>query len=189
MNPLSTTAMRPKLVEEITHCLEAMPISLVRGRSDPEWTAEIKKGIGTIGLKHEYLVCASGFPEANTQEWLCDLVWFRNTPEGHLQEVALVLESEWNWLPDAIRYDFEKLLVAKAPIKVMVFQDYNGNLDELWSLLETSIRCYVSKDLDETYILAAFRETEHAFTIKTCHASELLPATVVTVSESRPPPV
>jgi len=38
---------------------------------------------------------------------------------------------EWNQDLYEIRYDFEKLLVAKSPNQVMIFQDYGGNLEQL----------------------------------------------------------
>jgi hypothetical protein len=80
--------------------------------------------------------------------------------------VALVLESEWSRDPWHIQEDFEKLLVAKAPIKVMVFQNYGNNLPDLWRLLKDGIRIFEKQASDETYILAAYKREEHEFEIQ-----------------------
>ena len=79
----------------------------------------------------------------------------------------MILESEWNRDPYEIRYDFEKLLIAKSPIKVMVFQDSKDNLPLLWSLLETGIRTFKTEPTSEKYILAGFKNAEYEFEIRT----------------------
>jgi hypothetical protein len=94
-------------------------------------------------------------------------VWYRNEPPGHLREIGLILESEWCKDEFQIRYDFEKLLIAKSPIKVMVFQDFEDNLPKLWSLLETGIRTFRTEPANEKYILAAFRNQDYSFEVKT----------------------
>ena len=120
------------------------------------------------------LATASGYPGPADREWLFDLIWFENSPEKHLKRLVLALESEWNRHPDEILYDFEKLLVAHAPLKVMVFQDNGRNLPELWQMFETSLQTYAQHDADELYLFAAFQETPHAFTVKAVRVQELL---------------
>ena len=86
----------------------------------------------------------------------------------------MALESEWNRHPDEILYDFEKLLVARAPLKVMIFQDNGGNLDALWQMFEKSMQTYAHHDPTELYVWAAFQETRHEFTVKAARVEELL---------------
>ena len=78
----------------------------------------------------------------------------------------MVLESEWCRDADGIHYDFEKLLVAKAPIKVMIFQNHKDNLDALWAMLAEGILRYRNHDLGETFVLAAFQNETQKFVIK-----------------------
>jgi hypothetical protein len=162
------------LAERVSDFLKRLPIELPRGRSDTEWTTHIKCGVGQIGLDAGLLATASGYPTPADQEWLFDLIWFENSEQKHLKRLVLALESEWNRHPDEICYDFEKLLVARAPLKVMVFQDNGRNLPELWQMFETSLQTYAQHDADELYLFAAFQETPHEFMVKMIRVQELL---------------
>jgi RNAse (barnase) inhibitor barstar len=154
--------------------LKALPTQLPRGHSDTEWTSQIKCGIGQIGLEAGLLATASGYPTPKDREWLYDLIWFQNSPQKHLERLVMALESEWSRDPDEILYDFEKLLVARAPLKVMIFQDNGRNLDALWQMFEKSLQTYAHHDPTELYVWAAFQETRHEFTVKAARVEELL---------------
>jgi hypothetical protein len=152
---------------EIISAITSIPATIQPGRGDGEWTAAIKRSLITLGRSKGYSVCASGFPEECEREWLFDLVWYRNEPQEHLREIGLVLESEWSRNPAHIKYDFEKLLVAKSPIKVMVFQDDKDNLPKLWPLLEVSIRTFQTAPTGEKYILVAYENAKDTFSVRT----------------------
>ncbi len=165
------TVERTNLESEIISTIKAIPKAIERGTCLARWTATLKRALIDLGKKNNYRVCAAGFlPDDCDIEWLYDLVWFRNDPPEHLREIGLVLESEWSKVPFDIKYDFEKLLVAKSPIKVMVFQDYQENLPQMLSLLETGIRCFRAEPANESYIFAGFRNSEYAFEFKTIRA-------------------
>jgi hypothetical protein len=155
---------------EIISAITSIPATIPPGRGDGEWTTAIKRGLIALGRKRGYSICTSGFPGECDNEWLYDMVWYRNDPPDHLREIGLVLESEWSIDPFQIKYDFEKLLVAKSPIKVMVFQDYKDNLSKLWSLLETGIRTFQTVPAGEKYILAAYENAKGAFEVRTVTA-------------------
>ena len=150
---------------EIISAITGIPATIPPGRGDAEWTAAIKRALMGLGKKNGYNVC--GFPPECENEWLYDMVWYRGVSPGHLREIGMILESEWNRDPYEIRYDFEKLLIAKSPIKVMVFQDYKDNLPQLWSLLETGIRTFKTEPASEKYILAGFKNADYEFEIRT----------------------
>ena len=164
----------PALAARIEAFLKALPTHLPRGHSDTEWTTQIKCDIGQIGLDAGLLATASGYPTPKDREWLYDLIWFQNSPEKHLEKLVMALESEWSRDPDEILYDFEKLLVARAPLKVMIFQDNGGNLDALWQMFEKSMQTYAHPDPTELYVWAAFQETRHEFMVKMARVEELL---------------
>src|SRR5437660_330921 len=111
------------LESEIISALEAVPAQIPGGMGEGVWTTAIKSSLIALGKKHGYGVCASGFPNKCDAEWLYDLVWFRNDRAQHLREVGLVAESELRVEPAEIKFDFEKLLVARSPLILMVFQD------------------------------------------------------------------
>jgi hypothetical protein len=156
------------LEEEIISAIKSLPNSIPRGTGDKKWTAAIKRALMEIGKRNKYEVC--GFPPECEKEWLYDMLWYRNEPPGHLREIGLVLESEWEKNLYAIRTDFEKLLIAKSPIKVFVFQDFKKNLAQLWSLLETGIGTFKTEPANETYILACFQNGEYEFAVRTITA-------------------
>lgn len=166
---------RPELTSRIEDAIitriKKLPDDLGKGRGDTDWTVELMRVIGTLGHEQGWAVCASKCRELFDGGWLYDLTWYRNGPNDHLNELGLVLESEWRRNLGFIKFDFEKLLAAKAPIKVLVFQDWNGNLPQLWSFLETGIACFKPQGLHETYILAAYQEDKHEFTVRTIKAA------------------
>lgn len=164
----------PALAVRIEVFLTDLPGQLPPGHSNTKWTTRIKSGIGQIGLEAGLLATASGYPTPKDREWLYDLIWFQNSPEKHLERLVMALESEWSRDPDEILYDFEKLLVARAPLKVMIFQDNGENLDALWQMFEKSMQTYAHHDPTELYVWAAFQETRYAFMVKTARVEELL---------------
>jgi hypothetical protein len=146
----------------ITTILENLPSKLGRGRTNLTWTRQIMDEIGAFGIENEWEVCTAGFPDRFHGGWLYDLVWFRNDPTGHLADVGLVLESEWGGVPE-IKYDFEKLLLAKADLKVMVFQADDRSTATLLDYLEKAIRTFREKNASEIYVLAAFNNSSFKF--------------------------
>ena len=86
------------------------------------WTKEIKTRLCKIGNDLGYYTCASQVDRkcVNQGEWLFDVAWLDwETKDKNLKSVPLVAESEWGDL-DHIRDDFQKLLVARADIRLMV---------------------------------------------------------------------
>jgi len=82
---------------------------------------KIKKLLGDLGKRLGYKVCASTWDKKYNSEWLYDLVWYRENDEEYLVEVPLVVECEWGTnTKKHIKFDFEKLLLAKAGIKLMI---------------------------------------------------------------------
>lgn len=73
----------------------------------------------------------------SNHEWLYDLIWYCYNDSEHyaLTELLLAMESEWggrryssnndNSDPyGEVKYDFQKLLVCNAPIKLMIFKEH-----------------------------------------------------------------
>lgn len=165
----------PSLAEiaaAITELFDKLPTRLGDGRTDREWTTQLKEDISSLGETHGWTICTSGFKERFDGEWLYDLIWYRNDSDNHLTEVYLVLESEWQISPSAIKYDFEKLLLAKATLKVMVFQSYEQDISGIFSLLERGICVFQKRSADETYILAGFNIDTSEFVVRQINGNQ-----------------
>lgn len=93
-----------------------------------------------MGHKLGFRVHANGLTAADLKEievefvndeWLFDLHWFTNGVEPYsVQSLPLVVECEWNprrkgdskTLYSGIKYDFQKLLIANADLRLMIFK-------------------------------------------------------------------
>jgi hypothetical protein len=88
--------------------------------NDADWTLETFKELTLIGDAAGYEVRYTN-KAADHREWLWDLVWLERSSSGRaLSRLRLAVESEWT-LQNVV-YDFEKLLVAHSPLRLMIFQ-------------------------------------------------------------------
>ena len=145
----------------------------IDGANDARWTRVVKEQFIQLGKQYGYFTCTSGFEECDG-EWLFDLCWYANNDpkyepdveKRHMSQFVLALESEWNPSFTHIKGDFEKLLVVKAPFKVMIFQASNRTVDELFDKLEECIKFFSSKPVGERYILACYENNTGRFKTK-----------------------
>ncbi len=110
---------------------------------------------------------ASG--ERGKKELLYDVVWTSSPEEnGDFQDVYLICETEIARSKQAILQDFRKLLIGKAPMKVMVFAladpehhltVHNG--DDLREEMRNMIFRYRNTEVGEVYILIELGPAEH----------------------------
>jgi len=162
----TSTPSPSQIAAAIAESSNSLPDRIGPGKGDRVWTTHLKDVIGTLGEKYDWTICAGGFKGRFEGGWLYDLVWYKEA-SGHLSDVYLVLESEWGKRRAHIKYDFEKLLLAKAKLKVMVFQTNNREIEDLFSFLEEGIRAFpLSQCADETYLLMAFNNDTFKFDIR-----------------------
>jgi hypothetical protein len=76
------------------------------------------------------------------------------------------MESEWKVAPYEIKHDFEKLLLAKASLKIMVFRANEHKIKEIFNLLESGIRAFQTKTPGEIYILAGYNDIYGEFDVR-----------------------
>lgn len=91
--------------------------------------------------------------ERDKHEFMLDVVvWDRSDREG----VALAVESEWSQNVKEVAEDFWKLLVVKAPVKLMIFACTNRprkfSQEAVWSELSDCINRYRDHMKDELYV-------------------------------------
>lgn len=126
---------------------------------DPKWTREIKNRICTLGEKMGFGVCASGTKKKDRwEEWLYDVTWFKNNKKDeYIAYFPLVLECEWRDEKE-ISYDFEKLLLARARHRVMIFQEERkkSNAQEIIEKLKEEARRFKDSQSGDRYFFAGW---------------------------------
>ena len=88
--------------------------------TDRAWTQEIMTRLCKTGQEHNCHVRVSRVDNADGGEWLYDMTWLQYNERRQLSDVKLVLECEWDYFR-GVCYDFEKLLLAKAHLRCMIF--------------------------------------------------------------------
>ena len=125
----------------------------------PEWTRQVKNALIRLGHEeYEYI----SYPHCGRSEFLYDVTWLKTTDgtaDGRLTQVPLVAEVEWGDKGD-VWYDFQKLLVARAGVRVMIFDDREGLL---LAELQDHIRHYACGG--DRYLLARYIALEDGFEV------------------------
>ena len=86
----------------------------------------------------------------NNGEWLYDLTCLIYDGDGYLNHIPLVAECEWG-NQDQVYDDFQKLLLARADVRVMVFDSRQWEPDEdKFAELENYIRKCAHTQLGDT---------------------------------------
>ena len=127
--------------------------------SDGDWTMGVDHELATIGKGKHYIVrCCKNTPARNGPGFLFDHVWLSCDRDNNLKTCKMILECEWNQHDKKIREDFCKLLLGKAPLKIMVFQKATeSEVGETFEKIETWIHKFTYADsAKETYLLCGF---------------------------------
>ncbi len=110
--------------------------------------------------------------EEQTREFLLDAVWWRRKKEGRNEEMALAVECEWGAkdphkpgnrtieeVVSMVEQDFDKLLVVKCPLKLMIFctdkagtGDYEGMRVAVVEKMEAYLSQYAHHIEGECYL-------------------------------------
>jgi hypothetical protein len=111
---------------------------------DRQWTDGIHQRMCEIGHSHAFLVFASKSRcvAADGPEWLYDHHWRVSNDENTFIRIPLVMEIEWGFgaktIFGKIVEDFQMLVLARADLRVMVFQcdDVASVTDKLIAMVE-----------------------------------------------------
>lgn len=108
-------------------------------------------------------ICANGVDGqyAEGREWLYDVACLQYADEEFsfpLERVYMVAECEWG-REQSVYADFQKLLVARADLKVMVF-DSTRIGDDKFVVMENLIEGYRHTQTGDIYLLAAWTGNE-----------------------------
>ena len=125
------------------------------------------KHIGKIGQTLKWSVASGKYPDADyLGDWLFDMTWYHADEQDQMLSLGMVLESEWGRYWTDIRFDFEKLLIADAPIKVMVFEEVEAPL-VLFGRLKERVTSYEGIKNGQTYLFACFKGATRDFEFDT----------------------
>ncbi len=91
---------------------------------------------------------------ADFGEWLFDMIWLKYDQQQRMEGVYLVAESEWGSKEDVLD-DFQKLLVARATVRVMVYDAHNAG--DMTECFREHIGAFHGS-ADDTYVVIAYDE-------------------------------
>ena len=139
----SLNEIEQRILEELNEFSKLYFSADNKDRSGKFVTKSILKRVGDIGKDLKFDVCASGFKDIFYGEWLYDMVWYKEEKvTEYLLEVVLVLECEQAYgIPD-IKYDFEKLLLANAKMRIMICLAGKTPVDEIKNYFIKAVEAY-----------------------------------------------
>ena len=149
----------------IQSALDAIPGRAMaeQWQGETPWSVAVKSAIVSVGREFGWLTAANGCETEEGKEWLYDVVWYQSDCAHHMTDVPLVAESEWGD-ENAIKEDFEKLLVSRSRYRVMVFQ---ADSDEAVLRLFQKMRLWIAKfhrtTVGDRYLLAGWAKSHWKF--------------------------
>jgi hypothetical protein len=136
---------------------------------DREWTIAIKKRLIDIAEKYSLSVNCNIYGEKykhnDGREWLYDLIIYSSN-NGYFDEVYLVCESEWSLDFDAIKWDFEKLLVARSKVHLLVYKGSPEKHDEYKDDFIAEIEKSGSCSNGDVYLFAIYNTSDDSFFVE-----------------------
>ena len=155
---------RMRLVREIQLALDTVHAhSVGQHWSDTEWTRHVKTALCTAcrdtceRTPRQIKLFASGVKGVDGGEWMFDvtcLLYDRET--GCLRRMPMVAESEWRGKAD-VSDDFQKLLIARADVRVMVLARGHWDTDaDMMADLAKYVRAYDSPQSSGICLIAGW---------------------------------
>ncbi len=136
-----------------------------------DWTEAVLTKLCRIGRSFDYKVYANTNyvpkTESDDGEWLYDVTWLKYEKNGHgeLIEAPLVAECEWGDTR-RIEDDFEKLLLARARVRVMIIDGGDKcRSEKIANLLAGKVRKFKfnGSRAEDTWLLAAWEQNGDAW--------------------------
>ena len=157
-----------------------------QGLPDGEWTSGVLSALARAGEHFGYRVAPSRVADTEQKdrdwgEWLYDLVWFdmdenESWESKNRWSVPLVAECEWKTVKWEIQQDFEKLLLARAALRVMVYDRSGRNRLSPKDMCKW-VELFEGTQVGDTYLLVTY-EGERPFRyhqiVVRAHGAELV---------------
>ena len=132
-----------------------------------QWTSAVLTSLCSLGKKNKYHVYAdSRFVDEQYRhggEWLYDTIWC-DYEGDFLKSVPLAAECEWGAFGN-IKDDFEKLIQARAAVRVFVFDGgyCENGAEALANKLCDWVGAFEGRQKGDTYLLAGYEKDESAW--------------------------
>jgi hypothetical protein len=139
------------LEDRVKSALEAVADNL-RGMNagNKLWTLQIKSQ-----LKEKRPDDCQVFATGHSGEFLYDLIWIRREQgQRPILDLALVLECEWGIGQEI--FDFQKLLLARADLRVMVFQGSRQHQSQVIAQMRDEISEFRKTQTGDRYLFACW---------------------------------
>ena len=153
-----------KIIQEILGEFKALERTDTSSWETDQWNRAVHTPLCRMGRQNKCYVYASSkvVDEQNKDggEWLYDVTWCEY--EGDfLKSVPVVAECEWGD-PGDIKFDFEKLLLARAAVRVFVFDGRrcSNGAEALANKLCDWIGAFEGSRKGDTYLLVAYEEVK-----------------------------
>jgi hypothetical protein len=112
-----------------------------------EWTSAVKHVLSERGEQSGYHVHCSG--RATSHELMLDVLWCFGS--SACAGIALACESEWNYA-DEVSRDFQKLLVVKAPLKLLIYSGREPMGGQIRARVKQDMELYPHHAAGEEYV-------------------------------------
>ena len=141
------------------------------GWNQTQWTSEVMTALCKIGRKNKYYVYASSnFVDKQEKcggEWLYDVIWCkyeRKYEKDFLKSIPVVAECEWGNLAQ-IKDDFEKLILARAAVRVFVFDGgyCKKGAEALANKFCDWVGAFEGSQKGDTYLLVGYEKDEKSW--------------------------
>ena len=151
---------KDKIISEVRAALDALFSKPALGNAGKAiWTKEVTTTLCNAckACNPNFHFCAKGVAGvAESGEWLYDVTCLMYDGDDYLKKIPLVAECEWGD-QDKIYYDFEKLLLARADVRVMVFDSkYWAPDDDKFEEFAKYTCKYDHTQTGDTYLFAAW---------------------------------
>ena len=129
-----------------------------------QWTSSVLTALCSAGRQLGYSVWASSnFVDKQDKdggEWLYDVTWCEYE-NNFLKSVPVVAECEWGAL-GYIKDDFEKLILARAAVRVLVFEGKycKNGAEALANKFCDWVGAFEGSQKGDTYLLVGYEEDE-----------------------------
>lgn len=125
--------------------------------SEKRATRKIKDVVGGVGDKLRFAVHAASCRYDGIGEWLYDLCWCEQDEFGHVLDMPLALECEWQLKLTSILDDFQKLLVSQAGHRIFLCsQPTAEDWQDCVEHLTEQIRLYRGTRNGDRYLLGCW---------------------------------
>lgn len=137
------------------------------------WTSQVKTALCNAciqvfpGPLHIYANGVAPINEPNViheqREFLYDVTCLRTHPQNgeHWQNSLLIAECEWSNQQNIV-FDFKKLLLTRAQVRVMIYHYHSGGgaIQMPFDILANYINQYHDAEPGDTYLLAGFKSQQ-----------------------------